>query len=70
MCFADEHRVLPHAHGTPSDGKNIYVLGARRIAEQRVARGNNDDLRFDHREVTLLTRAGEYVRGGVRARER
>jgi hypothetical protein len=44
-----EHRVLGDRHGPTGDGKNIYVLGPRRIAEQRVACGNDDDLRLDHR---------------------
>jgi len=37
------------------DGKNIYVLGARRIAEERVARRNDDDIRLDH-APTVATR--------------
>jgi hypothetical protein len=45
----DEHRVLSDGHGLPGNGKNIYVLGPWWIAKQRVARGNNDDLRLDHR---------------------
>jgi len=45
----DEHRVLTHGHRPPRDGKNIYVLGAWRIAEQCVSCRDNDDVRFDHR---------------------
>src|SRR5205814_4546777 len=45
----DEHRVLSDRHGAAGNGKNIYVLGPRWIAEQRVPRGNNDDLGLDHR---------------------
>jgi len=65
-----EHRVLAHRNGPAGDGKNIYVLGARRIAKQRVSRGHDNDVRLDHGWLTLLTRAGEYALGGVRARER
>jgi hypothetical protein len=39
------------------------VLGAWRISKQRVSRGNNDDVGFDHRAY------GTHSRGGVRARE-
>jgi hypothetical protein len=46
------------------------VLGPWWIAKQRVARRNNDDLRLDHRWVTLLTRAGDTACGGVRGGER
>ena len=30
------------------NGKNIYVLGPRGVAEERVAGGNNDDVGLDH----------------------
>jgi len=49
MCLLDEHRVLTDPDRPPGDGKNIYVLGPWRIAEQRVARRHNDDVRLDHR---------------------
>ncbi len=64
----DEPRVLTDRHRPAGNGKNIYVLGARRISEQRVSRGHNDNLWFDH-VGTVLTRAGEYARGVVRDRE-
>jgi hypothetical protein len=63
MRFVDEHRVFTHRHRSASDGKNIYVLGPWRISEQRVSRGNNNDVRFDHRGY------GTHSCGGVRARE-
>jgi len=47
--FGDEHRVLSDRHRPAGNSKNIYVLGPRWIAEQCVSRGNNDDVRLDHR---------------------
>jgi hypothetical protein len=65
--FVDEHRVLSDRHGSPGNGKNIYVLGPRRIAEQRVSRGNNDDVRFDQRGYGTHSREGVRTRGSTRS---
>ena len=62
MCLVNEHGVLTNAHRPSGDREDIYVLGARGIAEQCVARGNDDDVRFDHRGY------GTHSRGGVRSR--
>jgi hypothetical protein len=63
MCRIDEDPVIAHTHRPPGDGKNIYVLGARRIAEQSVASGDDDDVRLEHRDY------GTHSRGGVRVGE-
>jgi hypothetical protein len=68
-CRIDEHGVLAHAHRSPGDGKNIYVLGARWIAEHSVASGDDDDIRLDHRGYGTHSRGGVRV-GGVRDRDR
>src|SRR5207302_9581762 len=67
VCLIDEHRVLTDPHRSPRDGKNIYVLGARRIAEQRVPRGHDDDVRFDHRGYPTHSRGGVRPRGSTHA---
>ena len=62
MCRVNEHGVLADPDRTASDGKNIYVLGARRIAEQSIPGRNDDDVRFGHRGY------GTHSGGGVRRR--
>ena len=48
MRRVDERGVLANADLPTGDGKDVYVLGARRIAEQRVPGGHDDDIRLDH----------------------
>src|SRR5207245_7018024 len=60
-------RGLAHQHGLAGDGKNMYVLGPRRIAKERVARGNDDDIGLDH-APTVEVRLHGHSRGGVRGR--
>jgi hypothetical protein len=46
MRFVYENGVVTDANRAARNGKNIYVLRPGRIAKQRVAGRNNDDVRF------------------------
>jgi hypothetical protein len=65
--FIDKHGVFPHGHRPAGDRKNIYVLGAGRVAEQCVTSRDNHDIGFEHRRYGTHSGEGVRARGSTRS---
>jgi hypothetical protein len=51
----NERRVVKIADGLARDGKDVHMDGSRRIVEERITRGDDDDVGFREGHAATLT---------------